>query len=380
VFLFVFTQFITTGLSHFTTGIGLNHATDVFLSPHLISSALDHTKFQLFNDPKQSAYMICTTYGRTSDLHSHLITRSLKASPTYLSGSENVGCFYAHLSVEQKSSLDRDDLNYLTVFEPVPAVMKIDSSIHHYQRSLPTTNPKSVSKIQLTDTHGRESHPILNVISEGTQKVGLTVMFHKDVGLNNQQAAYDQWMQTLTTGDAQSVDGVMEEIFWAVKSAKPDLNRKRRLTTEDSNSNQQINRLPYIRGMKLGRSLSALYTPEEEAEAIFDSQHHKWNTWHKQIKEVLSTQSNIITPQTDTCGYHKMVVTHRKDSLYLVLPEEVLTRNGAYSAADSDAAACFAFLVATVAADPLVDRLALTQSMHTMNNAARANVQVRFVE
>eukprot|EP01034_Spumella_vulgaris_P033064 gene33064-40807_t len=39
------------------------------------------------------------------------------------------------------------------------------------------------------------------------------------------------------------------------------------------------------------------------------------------------------------------------DSLYLTLPEEVLTRHAAYSMTDSPAAACFAYLVAVVAGD-----------------------------
>ena len=398
-----------------TLSFGELHAQNHFPSVNLLSDALHHQLNVLISRLRESSllegksdlpsisnvrhpFMSCTRYsdydlvvsrfvGLLGDSFVPLITRA--------SAADDMICFtsFVHSTTELVCYSDNLREGMLSVFIPVPDILKLDYSVLHTIDWAVDRLSESAQNLRTERNKGLNDHPIINDLRNGLH-VELSIIYRPLWSPLSQDRSAANWLEALL-GPANSHGRAASEriehwddFVWA-KENKRDLGEFNESSAEYSGSAGNMG----ARKVEMRRHLSESSEYAAVLERIstlppFDttdrnsvnrdnmllqqridrsSVHHKWSALEDTYRQHLMG-SSAGDDKKESCNYHNIQVEHRKNNVILKLGDSFF-ENIELSAA------CFANLVVLLSSDPGVSRVALSRPMRTLNSNARPIMQ-----
>lgn len=313
-------------LRHGIAALGLNtHGS--FLSTEEFGHAVNHERrryatARAADGDRSFDFVACIPYQQAADWTSRTALQGIQPILTYQSASEGIACFRLVMTAAQADALQSDPEVKYSMFEPIPSILKVDSSIHH-----------TLSSHLSPQAPGR--HPILADL-QSDQHFAIDVYFRRPVSREQKAVLYKGWQDSWSSGRLQHLSALLTDLFPATKAAgsKP-------IRSNSPRASGQI-------------AFPEVHTVQSTEEV---SMFAVWAHFADQLDRRTSAQSlSLIGCRPISVRYHKHGL-----AMHLPLME--------------DPAECIAVLSATILSEQEVIKIALTKPMQLLNNNARPIVQ-----
>lgn len=311
----------------------------------------------------------------------------------YTSLKNNLYCVKFSLTHNDYEALLKDENIHFTMLEPIPQLLRVDSSIgniwlgsitnlsfskvdnsrkelklfnaNNFNISLTNEELNSKNNLRkLAETFSSDS-PILNELVAG-KKVGISVMFQRHLNLEAKENIVEKWKNELTSSNSLNSFASLSSYF-NTKSSKntqeyhpkytpqpfPDPAKIFRSKSETSSSNK----LP----------LSSIISP-------YLSSIKKY-TIKSKFNELKNSFPSL--PISHKCGFDKLSFTYNKYGVYLSFPVDLTQYIDSSSEYFNPSlySQCLSLLTSTISLSPEITSLGLSKPMSTQNNIARDIVQ-----
>ena len=314
---------------------------------------------------------------------------------TRASAADDMICFTSFVHDTKELEIYSDNLRegMLSVFIPVPDILKLDYSVLHTVDWAVDRLSESAKNLRTERNQGLNDHPIISDLRNGLH-VELSVIFRPQWSPHSQDRSAANWLEELLRPANSHGRAASERIehwddfVWA-KGNKRDLGKFNESSVEYSGSAGNLG----SRNVEMRRHLSESTEYAAVLERIstlppFDttdrtsmrrdniiseqrvdrsSVHHKWSALENTYRQHLMG-SATGDERRESCNYHNVQVEHRKNNVILKLGDSFFD--------DVElSAACFANFVVLLSSDPGVSRVALSRPMRTLNSNARPIMQ-----
>ena len=398
-----------------TLSIGELHAQNHFPSVTLLSDALHHQLNILISRLQEPSllegksdlsspqnvrhpFMGCAKYSDYSLVVSRFISSlgdSFVPLITRASAADDLICFtsFVHSTKELKLYSDNLSEGMLSVFIPLPDILKLDYSVLHTIDWAVDRLSESEKNLRTEKNQNLNDHPILSDLRNG-HHVELSVIVRPQWSAHSQDQSAANWLEELLRPASCHGREASERIehwdnfVWA----KGNLRSSSKLNESTVESSGSVGNIG-ARNSEMRRHLSESSEYAAVYERIsnlppFDttdrttlkrdniitaqrvdrsSVHHKWSVLESTYRQLLM-DATAGNENSESCNYHNIQVEHRKNNVLLKLG------NSFFDDVELSGA-CFANIVVLLSSDPGVSRVALSRPMRTLNSNARPIMQ-----
>jgi hypothetical protein len=180
-------------LRHATLALGLNNHGNV-LSTEELGQAINFERqrvqrFLSSHPQRKHDFIACVAYNDYQKWNDFAHAHGLEGSIIFHSAQEDLSCRRLTLSSQNLGILSSDNLPvYMKLFEPIPSLSKLDSSLHQVMLHINGENRESLS------------HPIIAHIID-KEAIALDIYFRSKLSSRRKQNIHSNWLQQLSTPD-----------------------------------------------------------------------------------------------------------------------------------------------------------------------------------
>ena len=261
-------------------------------------------------------HVACSKYFDAHQLKETLSAHNISEyHVTYSSASDSLFCVIIYLTLQQHRSMTTIPAREVILMEPVPSILKFDRNIHALLQHL-------AFFLRPHDGEPVDTHLLRSILF--SDRAGISIVFRNRTSLAEQQQSVGAWVRS-------ALLEAPRKMFWSSGALQSHFQRRR------------------------------------DGSAALRVLHEEWRRWTSPPPSSSSSSCERETEQLLGAARHR----HR--SAYLPLPPSWLAAlRGSFSAPlpeDRDgphrAAACFAALISSLAADKRVARLVRHTYIHT---------------
>jgi hypothetical protein len=392
--------------------MGSTHVRDHFPTSSLLTEAIHHQLEILSIRSQQSPsnsigadqplkvnnvrhpFISCTKYMHYNTTITHLadsIGDSFQPHITLASAVNDKVCFMTFVENTEVLNifLGSHHEKALSLFVPVPDVLKLDHSVLHTIDWTVDHYSQSAKNLRLERSEERLAHPILKDVIAGAT-VELSIIFRSGWTSLSQQSSVISWLETLQSSTSSNRRSLEEksrhwdDFVWTHRSgdhsergsyvvdghvrSSSSIRRRRALQSSHyfSMFEHADNLPPYHERSNRSPDLFESSRAAEPVDAA--STRQKWSLLRDTYTELLRNNHYNGGGGNDVCNYRRLKVTHRSKNVIISLGSD-------FFESPESAGACFSNLVVLLSSDPGVSRVALSRPMRTLNSNARPIMQ-----
>ena len=345
-------------------------------------------------------FMSCTPYLEYDALKLSLAEKigdSFESHLSYTSATDNQICFVVFVRDTSSLHVFMDSLkaNELSLFVPVPDVLKLDYSVLRALDWITEQVQETSSHPTIKEDQQRSAsskHPILDDIAKG-EPIELSIIFRPSWSPASQEETVSKWFESLLQKTESAKRQLSSEkshwnsFVWTSESLNDNghdvedhlvSHHSGHLLQESENFSSIQEGIEKISTYNDNFGFGATTILKKNLGGSFKIEgsdiRKKWANLQETFlglhsdEEKSSNTTEGVSTTEDKCDYAGISVTHRKNNVILIFGTDFFKHT-------NRSAACLANIVVLLCADKGVSRMALSQSPKILNNVARKITQ-----
>jgi hypothetical protein len=220
-------KYFKSSTREFAAGQGYNHVREHFKDAKHLVGALYHgityhdcqsgnyniDDFRLAANEswKGKDYLICANYSiSTSQIIQAFRNANLVLHMSYLSPNDRLICAFLEADITSTLQISEDELASLSVFMPVPSIIKFDKSLHSTLHL--GMNPSSEKGLKIP-AYTDLVHPIHKDILT-SRNVELSVILRRDLKREDLKSRVELWQKVLTQSTLEEIKTLFDRFYW----------------------------------------------------------------------------------------------------------------------------------------------------------------------